>query len=382
MDISKFIISSNKKLNNFITDHCKKNIDDYTIDLNNILYNINKYIAYKTLFLFIVYKNKKIYTILWDGDSRKKIIIDIVKKNIKELYKKNNGNLPNFFLLFYVSDSHFFLNNDIPFFVEAKPKNKKGILYPDQNYYSILIENKYITYDKFKEIIKTKKCSNIDKKEDIIYFSGANTGADKHNIRMKLKNIVNEKNDKKYDIHIADQYIPMYEFCKYKYLLNLPGHQPWSYRMTKILLMDSLIFDISIMQTYIMNNKYKNKNEKWVQIYSDFFVAGKDYIDIEYNWTEGVTKDNEVIKIYNKINKLYKYYENNKDEYIKIAKSAKRKANLFNNDICDKTHQYLIMYFINKIYEENNKNKIDIFLDELIKLDNNCIINNLDNHNK
>jgi hypothetical protein len=375
MDISKFKISSNKSLNKYIIDQCNKNIDDYTINLDNILNNIKKNMAYKSLFLFIVCKNNKIYIILSEGDTRKKIIIDIVTRNIEELYKINNGNLPNFYLPFYVSDTHFYINNDIPFFVEAKPKNKKGILYPDQNYYSILIQNKYITYDKFKEIIKTKKCSNIDKKEDIIYFSGANTGSDKHNMRMKLKNIVDEKNDEKYDIHIADQYIPMYEFCKYKYLLNLPGHQPWSYRMTKILLMDSLVFDIQIKQTYIMNN-YKNKNEKWVQIYSDFFIAGKDYIDIEYNWTENVTKDNDVIKIYNKINKLYKYYEKNKDEYIKIAKSARRKANLFNNDICDKTYKYLMLNFINKIYQKNNKNKVDAFLDELIKLDSKLVVYN------
>jgi hypothetical protein len=172
----------------------------------------------------------------------------------------------------------------------------------------------------------------------------------------------------------------MYYFCKYKYLLNLPGNQPWSYRMTKILLMNSLIFDVTIMQTYIIeeNNKtYEEKNEKWVQIYSDYFIPNEDYIEVIYDWTESVTSDLEVIKIYDKINELYKYYENNKDEYIKIAKSAKRKANLFNNDICDKTYHYLILYFINKIYEKNNNKKIDIFLDELIKLDTSCIINNI-----
>ena len=45
--------------------------------------------------------------------------------------------LPNFFIPFYVSDTHFYLDNDMFFFVEAKPRNKKGILYPDQNYYNI-----------------------------------------------------------------------------------------------------------------------------------------------------------------------------------------------------------------------------------------------------
>jgi len=160
---------------------------------------------------------------------------------------------------------------------------------------------------------------------------------------MKLKNIVHEKNNKKYDIHIATQYVPMYEFCKYKYLLNLPGNQPWSYRMTKILLMNSLIFDVTIMQTYIIeeNNKtYEEKNEKWVQIYSDYFIANEDYIEVIYDWTESVTSDLEVIKIYDKINELYKYYENNKDEYLKITNNGTKKANLFNNEICDKTQKY------------------------------------------
>lgn len=222
------------------------------------------------MILFIIYKNKKIYIIFPKGDNRKQIIIKNVKRNILEIYKKTNGYLPNFFLPFYVSDTYFYQNNDIPFFVEAKPRNKKGILYPDQNYYFININNNNISYDKFKKLLKNKKCNDINTKKNIIYFSGANTGSDKHNIRMKLKNIIDEKNDKKYNIYIASQYVPMYDFCKYKYLLNLPGHQPWSYRMTKILLMNSLIFDITVKQTYIIDKNKESKNEKWVQIYNDF----------------------------------------------------------------------------------------------------------------
>ena len=192
MDISNFIITPNTNLNDYIIKQCNRDINEYTIDLNNILNTIKKFIAYKRNFLFMVYKNKKIYTIFLDGDNRKKIIMDIVKRNILELEKENNS-LPNFFLPFYTSDTHFYLDNDIPFFIEAKPRNKKGILYPDQNYYSILVDNKHVTYDEFKEIVKSKKCDSIYKKEDIIYFSGANTGSDKHNIRMKLKNIVEER---------------------------------------------------------------------------------------------------------------------------------------------------------------------------------------------
>lgn len=389
MDISKFIISSNKSLNDYIINQCNKDIDEYDIDLDNIL---KKYInftstKYKQLFLFIVYKNKKIYTVLSKEDSkkfsRKKIIIEVITRNIKIL-EKQFGSLPNFFIPFYLSDSHFYSDNSLPFFVEAKPKNKKGILYPDRNYYTIFVKNDSITYDEFKKNVKIKSI-DIDKKEDIIYFCGANTGAYKHNIRMKLKNIVDEKNDKKYDIHIEDTYVPMYDFCKYKYLLNLPGLQPWSYRMTKILLMDSLIFDVTIMQTYIIekNEKsYEDKNEKWIQIYSDYFIAGEDYVEILYDWTESVTSDLEVIKIYDKINELHKYYDNNKDEYIKITNNATTKANIFNNDIFDKTYQYLMLRFIKKQYETNNTNSINKFLDEIIKLDedtSNQIVNKISN---
>ena len=369
------IIAEDKKLNEFIINQCKKNINEYTIDFDKILNLIKKKINYKNLFLFIVYKDNKIYNLFAsDGDNRKKKIIEIVKKNIQELLKINNGQLPNFYLPFYVSDTHFYMDNDIPFFIEAKPRNKKGILYPDQNYYYINIEKNNITYDEFKKLLKSKKCDNINEKKDIIYFSGANTGSDKHNIRMKLKEIVNQtKNNNIYNIYVASQYVPMYDFCNYKYLLNLPGHQPWSYRMTKILLMNSLVFEITIKQTYIIenNNKtYKDKNDKWIQIYSDYFKSGEDYVDILYDWTESVTSDLEVIKIYDKINELYEYYNKNKGEYLKITNNAKKKAELFNNTIFDKTYQFLIMYFINKQYENSNKNKINNFLDELLKLDN------------
>ena len=100
------------------------------------------------MLLFIVYKNNKIYTIFNDGDTRKKQIVNIVINNIKIL-KNKLGKLPNFFLPFYVSDTHFYYDNDLPFFVEAKPENKNGILYPDKDYYNILIRSKFRIYYNF-----------------------------------------------------------------------------------------------------------------------------------------------------------------------------------------------------------------------------------------
>jgi len=382
------IFNSNTLLDDFIIKNCNKHIDDYSSNLNlNICFEkYKKYLHYKNMLLFIVYKNNKIYTIFNDGDTRKKQIVEIVINNIKIL-KNKLGKLPNFFLPFYVSDTHFYYDNDLPFFVEAKPENKNGILYPDKDYYNILIENKFITYDDFKSLLKLKGCQNVSKKVDLIYFSGGNTGADKHNIRMKLDDIVKEKDDKKYDININTQFVPMYDFAKYKYLLNLPGHQPWSYRMTKILLMESLIFDVAILQTYITkkdNKPYKDVNKKWIQFYSNYFKSGDDYVEITYDWTENITSDDEVLPLYNKINKLHTHYNSNPNEYSKIVKSASKKANELSNEIFDKTYQYLFLYFIEKIYATNTQETIDKFLDNIIELDNKKIdydINSFNNNN-
>jgi hypothetical protein len=190
---------------------------------------------------------------------------------------------------------------------------------------------------------------------------------------MKLDDIIKEKEDKNYDINVNTQFVPMYDFAKYKYLLNLPGHQPWSYRMTKILLMESLIFDVAILQTYIIkkdNKQYKDVNKKWIQFYSNYFKNGDDYFEITYDWTENITSDDEVLPLYHKINKLHNQYNSNPGEYSKIVKSAFKKANELSNEIFDKTYQYLFLYFIEKIYATNNQETIDRFLDNIIELDN------------
>jgi len=281
-------------------------------------------------------------------------------------------------LPFYVSDSHFFINNDIPFFIEAKPTNTKGILYPDKDYYYINVENKFINYDEFKKLIENNNCDNINIKKNKIYFSGANTGSkedNKWNIRMKLKEIT--ENDKNYEIHIEDKFIPMYKFCNYKYLLNLPGHQPWSYRMTKILLMDSLIFDVVVLQRYLDKNNKIDKNKKWIQFFSNYFKPGKDYIEIKYEWTENLTKNDEVYdKIYEKINKLFNYYQNNIDEYKKITNSSKKKAYSLNLDIFDKTYEYLILSFIEKIYKNNSNKDVKKFIKKMKDISNRIILKN------
>lgn len=356
------------KLKLFVKKQLKTQINDFDFSISNL----NKILNYINIFkgmllLFIIYDNK-MYIINNEGDSRKKIIIDIVIK----YFKKNKNTIKNTILPFFVSDSYFYHDNNIPMFIEAKPFNKKGILIPDTSFYKVKIgQNKnFITYNNFKNNLLKIKCSNYKDKKPIIYFKGANTGADKHNIRMKLKEIVDEKNDKNYLISISEKFVPMYEYCKYKYLLNLPGHQPWSNRLMKISTMKSLIIDINVRQSY----NGKEFNEKWIMIYEQFFKKNKDFIQIDYDWIEGKTKNTNVYNLYNQINEIYNFYEKNEKKFKKIVDSCYEKAELITIDFMNETYDLLFDSFIKKLYSTNKKKDIDIMLQKFINFNTNIVV--------
>ncbi len=374
--IDKIFHSTNnekREMNEILIQQINKDIDDYTLDVNDFIKRYEKVYKYQNMFLFVIYKNKKIITVFEkEGDTRKSVILQNVKNAIERLEKKL-GTLPDLFLPFYVSDTHFYHDNEIPFFVEAKPKNQKGILYPDKDFYSIQMEGKQINYDQLKNIIHKHDCTQYSKKEPIIYFSGANTGSDKHNIRMKLKEVSfeNKEENKNYELYVSEQYVPLYDFCKYKYLLNLPGHQPWSYRMSKILLMGSLVIDVSVLQTYIYQtkeNKVEINNEKWIQLFSPLFKKNEDYIELIYPWIEGVTSDKNVHQLYDKINNVFEYYQKHTDEYKRITENASKKTNLIDMKMIDSSFEYVIYQFNKCLYEKNSKKDVEDFMNYFIKI--------------
>ncbi len=361
--------------NDLIDYVCKtamNQVDAYDFSIQNfykILDCPNKNDKYDNtdLFLFIVIHNSKLYILYKKGDNRKKRIISIFTKILKELFSMKNlmnslKNIKSTFIPFYVSDTHFYHNNDLPFFVEARPENKKGILYPDQNFYYITMTNNIVNYDQFKSILQKDGCDKR-RKLPIVFFRGANTGADKHNIRMKLKDITETKQDPRFEIHVREEYLPMTTFCDYKYLLNLPGHQPWSYRFSKILAMDSLVFNVSVLQSY---DGGKSFNQKWIQFFDEFFINGKDYVEIDYPWIEDKTGYNDVSSIYNRLSGLYNYYQTHTDLYKNIVKNARQKTDLITMDVCDFSIKFLLIYFTKKFNEVNDQSSIEKFIQTAI----------------
>lgn len=358
----------NNNIKKFIKNQLNNQIKEYDFSINNIEKIIKYFDMYKNMILLFIIYNNNLYIFFKDGDSRKNIIINIVKKYFED--KKNKNNLKNTLFPFFISDAYFYYNNEIPFLIESKPINKKGILIPPTSFYKIKIGENLndISYNQFIDILDEKKCFNYDKKKPIIFFKGANTGSDKHNIRMKLKDIVEENNDKRYMISIADKFIPMYEFCQYKYLLNLPGHQPWSYRLMKILTMGSLIIDIKVRQSY---NDGRTFNEKWIMIYEEYFKKDIDFIQIDYDWILDRTRNNQVYEIYKKINEIYEYYQKNENQFKKIVNSCKKKADILNMNTFNSTYDLILDGITDELYKKNKDEDINTFLEKII---NNYII--------
>ena len=113
----------------------------------------------------------------------------------------------------------------------------------------------------------------------------------------------------------------LYIFCKYKILLNLPGHYPWSNRFKYLFLMDRIITINIDPETYY-------KDESWITFIDYLVKPNKHYIDLKFKYyrIDGITKnDKEYIKKcetnnaneYNKIIKKLQYIYNNQDK-IKI----------------------------------------------------------------
>jgi hypothetical protein len=349
---------------NKLIEQMKNNINsfNYSPEILNKIENImNTNEKYNQMILkIVIYKNNITYHNVY-GDTRKNIIINMFN-NMKKYIINSGKKLPNLIAYFYICDNFTHEYQDLPFFVLAKPQNRNGILFPDNTFFCHRLEKKCENWDIIKKKV-TDKCNieAIKDKINKIYFKGANTGEDKHNLRFMLS----QEKKLPLTIKLSEKYTPMYSFCKYKYLLNLPGHQPWSYRFKYLFLMNSLVINVSVVKHYKDGEKLE-KNDKWLNFFDVILVQDTDYIDIEYNWYEN--KDNldeynkynldEYNKLINKLDDVYKYYNSKPEEYKSIVASGFNKINNITYDfVLEMLYDLLVRYSY----------KLDSFIDKIIE---------------
>lgn len=266
-------------------------------------------------------KNNKVIFFYYQNDmlGRKIEIKQLIQKSIDYAISKGKI-IPD--VTFYIGskDSHNYYEPELPIFVIAKPVNEPGILFPD---------NTFDNWSKDKEEIATN-CKKVVK-ESKVFFRGKNTGDRDHNLRKLLMK------DRKIKIptyiKISNDRVSQYTFCKYKYLLNLPGVGAWSYRFKYLFLMKSLVINIALHYDY--GKKYKPQS-KWIQFFDNYFIPGEDYIEINYYWGNQFSireKRKNYKELTNKLEKCYKYYEKNPDEYKDIVKSGYNKIKKITQEV-------------------------------------------------
>ena len=275
----------------------KKNLDTINnqiiSDINSFVYTSNtskllQIILYSSLkisnyVLQIEIKNNelKILHNVKIFERRAEGIIKLIKITLK--YKKIRDGI--FYIM--VGDEHVYEFPNLPFLIIAKPIDKNGILFVDNTFLDIEPETK--TFEDKSKMISWKdnkdfidnKCNKLTDKINKIFFIGKNISLKKtdFNIRKWINENMNKFANIPLEILLTDKngYMPMSDFCKYKYLLNLPGNSPWSFRFKFLFLMKSLIINIVLYRKY--GNSY---DKKWINIFDSLFVPNKDYIEISY----------------------------------------------------------------------------------------------------
>lgn len=298
-----------------------------------------------------IYDNKLI--ILHDTNkneqNRKKAILKLIEDSI-EYHKTKGINFPNVIFYLYVTDTYAYQFQELPFFIMAKPANKTGLLIPDNTFYYHEVNRERSSWE---EIVNECGESNYEK-EDVLFFAGSNTDAGRQNIRSGLHNLEIKKSvDFPLKILLSQPKLKLCEFGKYKYLLNLPGNQPWSYRFKYLFLTKSLVINVNVIQKY---EEHLDWNKGWINFFDIIFKKNVDYVNIDYYWKEYDENFNkeQFEKLIDELSNVYHYYNENDNEYNKMVKSGNKRAsfitkNLINESIYELFDQYSKRYNFDKL---------------------------------
>ena len=322
-----YVLEDNE-LNNILENSLNEISNTYNLsDLRDIFNKLNEAV----LLIEIIDGNIK-FIEKKGYESRNQSVIDLLIKANK--YKK----LKDIQFIIFTND---FINDEelieYPYLLTfCKNESQENILFPNFNFNHWKEANINNYEDIYLNLINTE--INFLNKEDKIFWSGAETNI----IRRKMYDAC--KNNPLYYINLnnvdGNQYIPIENIAKYKYLLNMNGHS-YGGRLNYLF--------ISACCVIILKNTDKNKSYK--EFFYDNFIPNIDYLEILYS-------DNEPVELI--IEKINNSIKNN--DTAKIAENGYKKAfNIFKmNNIYEYIHSV-----INHL---SQKNIIDQHLDKTIMI--------------
>lgn len=316
-------------MSNNIKDMIRNHIKD---DLDKFTFNDETFDRMKNALKHNRFVDTTICVKIFNGDveiiydthkkeqNRKRDMMTLLKNAIS-YYKEKGINFPNVLFYLYVTDTYAYQFQDLPFFIMAKPSNKTGILFPDNTYVCHDVNKKCYSWPK-----TVNECNRVDyPKENVMFFAGANTDAGRQNIRSGLHHL-EDKVDFPLKILLQQPRLNVCEFKQFKYLLNLPGNQPWSYRFKYLFLMKSLVVNVNVIQKYDEGTEW---NEGWINFFDIIFEKDVDYINIDYYWkenNENGVNDKQFDLLVTKLSEIYKHYEEKSDEYDTMVNNGYNKV--------------------------------------------------------
>jgi len=282
-----------------IAEYLKKNTDFYEAQSpsDETLAKANDYETYHQIVKYV-----------WDGeeltmvynetvfvekiDNRAKYIFTMLQKTFAWIKTED----PEFYseklvLYFWISDRvpwEFFAKDEkgcdqstFPFMVVAAPMIYHLYMFPETTFECMTLDVKYsdscLDWDQTKTEIAMHVVDPA-KKENRLYFKGANTGRYRSKLRAILFKHFQKQPQKRVTLEeTRSGYEPIYNWSKFAYLVDLPGHYEWSNRFKYLFLCKSVVIhvDLTIIDT---RGTY---TEPPFRSFVDFFIKpDRDYINI------------------------------------------------------------------------------------------------------
>jgi hypothetical protein len=264
-------------------------------------------------------------------------------KNALSYAKKHKLPIPTTTIYLWVSDTHpYFLpdaDKKFPIMTYCSPANMDYILFPDDSFACLQINQKYRGECKDFDYVKKLIIKNTTlKKIDKIYFKGTTTTDRQSRLREDLEKIAMTDNRVIIKLDAWQSYEPLYAWSKYKWLLNFPGRYPWSNRLKYLFLMKSGVINVDLRT---IGGDYVD--EPYMTFINLIVKPDIDYINIHSTYNNKIRpgrhpeqKDLDIQYAENKrvYNEIIKRTESiTPTDYNKMIKSSFDKANIINNDL-------------------------------------------------
>jgi hypothetical protein len=246
----------------------------------------------------------------------------------------------------------------LPICTYACQRNELYLLIPDSQFTNLSVHNRY--YDGF--INWDNQLAFFDdqpaEKNDIIFFRGADTTRDNHNLRIALMRKIDQdtpfKQNMIYEILTKLNYEPPWNFLNHRFLLNLPGQYPWSTRQKYNYLSRAFIINVRV-------TTHGDAHDKHFNSFIDIFVPDElcHNIDMKYFYYDSSKKKDaerqakynllnkmQASSVYHQIKQIYSKYKSHNPLTNTKVKEACRRAKLITNTN--------IIYYFAQIIKRNN----------------------------